>query len=287
MSKLSIILPLLLVMISCNGSENQTPDLKRYEVKSGIVKYVTTISGKVMGSTISGNGTEDLYFKNWGAVELKEVRSSETNQINVFGQKKTETKEVHSMNKLDDGESYYVDFDNKQIIAGRDMAMDMIKMFDPNADAGAVGKNMLEGLGGKKVGTESILGFSCELWEIPGGKQWLYKGVVLKMEMTVMGIKTVTQAQSADFDISVADRYFSLPDFPIQKQESVFDEVDFNDDMEDMDADMEKLSKMSYQEWKKIALSDREDDEIQNMSEAELREMYDMMQKMVKMRMGN
>ncbi len=293
MNKLSMILPLLLIMISCNSSGIKNSDnstIKRYEVKSAIVKYKTTTSGSVMGSKISGSGTESLYFKDWGAVELKETQIKETTEVSVFGHKNVENKETHTMNKLDGGESFSVDFDSKQIFAGRDMAMDMIKVLDPNADAGAVGKNMLEGIGGNIVGSENVLGFKCDIWEIPGGKQWIYKGVVLKSEVTVLGIKTVTQAQSADFNLKVADKYFVLPDFPIQKQESVFGEVDFQmnmEDMEDMDADMDKLSKMSYQQWKKLALSDKDDDEIQNMSEAELRETYDMMQKMIKMRMGN
>jgi hypothetical protein len=293
MNKLSIILPLLMIMTSCHGSGHKNSDnqeIKRYEVKSGIVKYVITISGNVMGSKIDGSGTESLFFKDWGAMELKDNQTSETTEVSLFGHKNTETTQTHTMYKLDDGISFSVDFDNKQIIVGRDMAMDMIKMMDPNADAGAVGKNMLESMGGEIIGSESILGYTCDLWKVPGGKQWIYKGVVLKSEIKVSGIKTVTLAQSADFNVNVADKHFELPNFPIQKQESLFGQEDFqmdNEDMEDMDADIEKLSKMSFKEWKKLALSDKDDEEIQNMSESELREMYDMMQKMIKMRKEN
>lgn len=47
-------------------------ELKRYEVKSGMVEYATTSSGKMMGSTISGEGSEKLYFKDFGEIELRE-----------------------------------------------------------------------------------------------------------------------------------------------------------------------------------------------------------------------
>lgn len=287
MKKSGIILSIALALIGNMGnSQNQ---LKRYEVKSGMVEYVTTTSGKVMGSTVEGSGTESLFFKDWGAVEVKEEKSSKTTTNSMLGTSNTETSEAHTMNKLDNGETYFVDFNKKQITAGRDMAMDMIKAFQPNADAGATGKSMLEGMGGKKVGTEKFLGYSCEIWELAGGKQWIYKGVVLKLDMTVMGIKTTTVAKSAKFDVTVSDSHFKLPDFPIQKQESFMDNDDYDQD-EDMgpsDEDIDKLSKMSFEEWKKLVLADDENTELKNMSDAELRQSFDLMQKMIKAQRGN
>jgi len=297
MRKLTIILSLLIVTISCKGNENKAIDslavtdkqenkLKRYEVKSGIVQYTSKISGKVIGSVIAGSGTESLYFKDWGAVELVEEKSSQTTTTNIFGKKSIETTNPHTMSKLDNGESYHVDFDKKQIFLSRDMAMDVTKAFHPNADAGDVGKNMLESMGGKKIGNEKFLGYNCEIWDIMGAKQWMYKGVVLKLEMTVMGITTIKEATSAKFNASVSEKYFKLPNYPIQKEEGFVNNEEFEDDMEEMDANMEKISKMSFEEWKKMALADKEDEEMQNMSEKELHQTYDMIQKMVKMRKG-
>jgi hypothetical protein len=298
MKKLSIILALFVVIVSCKGneakaadgktiqSEKQDPKLKRYEVKSGIIHYKSSVSGKVMGSVITGSGTEDVYFKDWGAIELIETKATQTTNTNIFGQKSTETTNTHTIAKLNNGESYHVDFDKKQIFLRRDMAMDMTKVFQPNADAGKVGKDMLEGMGGKKIGNEKFLGYDCEVWDIMGGKQWMYKGVVLKLEMTVMGIKTVKEATSAKFGVTVADKYFKLPDFPIVKEEGFLNNDEMDEEMKEMNKQMEKMEKMSFEEWKKLALSDKEDQEIQNMSEEELRQTYDMMQQMIKMRKG-
>ena len=61
---------------------------------------------------------------------------------------------------------------------------------------------------------------------------------------------------------------------------------EYEESMEDMKANMDKLSKMSFEEWKKLALADKEDEEMQNMSDEELRKTYDMMQQMIKMRKG-
>ncbi len=282
MKNLTTLLVLLFTMSSCNGSEQDK--LKRYHVKSGIVEYQTTISGKVMGSTISGSGTEKLYFKEWGAVELKENESNQTTAVKFFGKSSTETENTHSIVKLDNGKTYSVDFKNKKIYVNRDMAMDLTKAFYPDADASEAGKSMLESMGGKKTGNEKFMGYNCEVWELSGGKQWIYKGAMLKAEITLLGITTVTQATSANFDISVPDKYFQLPNFPMVETESFIDDDEFEESMEDTDAAMEKISEMSYEEWKKIALE--EDEDLQSLNEDELRETFDMIQKMLKMRMG-
>ena len=281
MKKISIILSLAVLLVSCNGNSQNT--LKRYEVKSGIIKYTSTISGKVLGGKVKGSGTEDLYFKNWGAVELKEEQSSQTITMKFFGREKIETTSTHVMNKLDNGESYLADFDKKIIYATRDLAMDMMKQ--SNTDAGETGKNMLESVGGKIVGNENILGYNCEVWDINGAKQWMYKGVVLKMDITVFGIRTLMEATSAKFDVSVTDANFKLPDFPIQKQEGFMNNQEFEGEMDDMNDNMDQISKLSFKEWKKMATEN--DEEMREMSDEELRDIYDMIQKMVKMKRGN
>jgi len=280
MKKINILLSFLVVLASCSG--NSQNKLKRYEVKSGIVKYTSTISGKVIGSKIAGSGTENLYFKDWGALELKETTSEQTTTMKFFGKEKVETTSTHFINKLDNGESYLANFDTKIITVSRDPMMDMMKQSNTNATE--AGKNMLESMGGKIVGTESVLGHSCEVWDVMGAKQWLYKGVMLKMEVTLLGVKTITQATSAKFDVSVADANFKLPDFPMQKMEGFMNNDEFDDELEDMDAKMNELSKLSFEDWKKMAT--KNDPEMSEMSDEELRQTYDMIQKMIKMRKG-
>lgn len=277
-----IIVCVFMAIASCSG--NSQTELKRYDVKSGMVEYVITTSGKVLGSTMSGQGTENLYFKDWGAIELLEEKSIQTTETSIFGMKNSETTNTHTMSKLDDGESYHVDFDKKQIFLRRDLAMDMTKNYREDGDAGEVGKEMLESLGGKVIGVEKFLGYDCELWDVMGAKQWMYKGVVLKMEMTMLGITTIKEAKTAVFNNKVADKYFELPDFPIQKEEGFLDNDEYEEEMEDMDEKKEFLRNMSFEEWKKMALSDKTDTEMQNMSDAELRKTYDMIQQMLKMK---
>ncbi|WP_179318248.1 hypothetical protein [Winogradskyella helgolandensis] len=287
-----------LMLLSCNESQSNTyidtlantPQqdtmLKRYKVKSGIITYKITITGDVMGSKITGSGTESLYFTNYGALELVEEITSQTTAVNVFGNKSTKTTETHTMKKLDNGDSYSVDFKQKKIYKIQDPAMQLTKTYEPNADAGEVGEDMLTAIGGKKIGNETYKDFECDIWEAMGIKQWIYKGVTLKSVGTLMGIKTTKEATNIAFNIDVSESHFKLPDYTIVEQDELFGDVeidtDFNSNLEDTDYDLSKIKNMSFEEWKKKATLN--DEELGEMSEAELRETYDMIQKMIKMR---
>jgi len=258
--------------------KNTQNTLKRYNLKSGIVKYKTDIKGKVMGSSIDGSGTEEIYFKDWGATELKKSDSKQITHINIFGQKKTEVNEEHTINKLENGKSYSVDMNNKIIYVKNDPTMEMIKKFG-NGDVVSAGEKLLEGMGGKKTGKEKILGYECDVWEIPGGKQWIYKGIPLKLEMTMMGITTTNTATEAKFNIDVPEKYFKLPDYPVQEIQNPFGES--MSDMPDMNdpenqKELEKMKKMSYDEYKKMVLEDEP-----NTPESEIKMGYQLMKTMV------
>lgn len=298
MKKISLIIALMVIAIGCKGNENNPSDslslkassqeqqLKRYDIKSGIIKYKTTISGKVIASTITGSGTEVRYFKHWGALELFEQESTTSTHTVVMGREINETTSDHQMSKLDHGESYTVDFKNKTISQQKDMAMEMIKKMHPDKDAGEVGKSMLEGMGGKKTGKEIFLGYQCEIWDLMGVKQWIYKGVMLKSEANLMGITTITEATKATFNNTVPDSNFELPNYKLIKQESFIDNGDDYPDSFDSDeiseADMEKLRNMSFEEWKTLVQKD--DPEMKESSDEELRQIYSTIQFMVKKR---
>jgi hypothetical protein len=298
MKKLHIIILALsgmLVISNCNGNENgnqpgaekqsiatdvsaKKNTIKRYMVKSGIVKYKTTIKGKMMGSTIDGSGTEELYFRDWGALELKKNDSKQVTHINIFGQKKTEVEETHTIDKLDNGKSYSVDTKNKIIYVKRDPAIEMVKNFG-DGDVADVSKKMLESMGGKKVGNEKVMGYNCEVWEIPGGKQWIYKGIPLKFEMTMMGITTTTVATEAKFDVNVPDKYFELPDYPIQEMEGFQSDEAYEADQKEMKKNAQQMKKMTFEEYKKM-VKQSDPETFKNTSEEELKMGYEMMKKM-------
>ena len=261
--------------LSKNTAVSDNVVLKRYHVKSGIVKYKTRINGKVMGSTIEGTGTQELYFKNWGNTELKKSDEKKITHINIFGQKKTEVENTKTIDKLDNGKSYTVDEKNKVIYVRQDPAMNMMKNMKQE-DVSDAGESMLKSLGGKKIGTGKVLGYTCDVWQIPGGKQWIYKGVPLKLEMTLMGITTTNEATEAKFNVSVPDKYFDLPDYPVQQMPGIENNMQ---QTKDMKQGAEKIRKMSFKQYKEM-LQKNDPEAFKNMSENDLKMSYKLMQKM-------
>jgi len=290
MKKIAIMLFLTFLLTSCGKSETEKSidnAYKRYPVESGIVKYKTTTKGKVMGSNISGNGESSLYFKNYGALELTEDKSTQTTEINLFGKKNKTEEKNHSMTKMENGMVFSVDFDKKKIHKMENIGATMLKGVDVNK----VGKEMLQTMGGKKIADEKFKGYNCEVWDLNGSKQYFYKGIPLRSEVKMMGITTITEATEVKFETNVSDSKFKLPDFEVVEIENMLsgesiDEImnsgEFQDDMEDVKENIEALSKMSFKEWKEIA--QKNDPEMAEMSDKELRQTYDMMQQMLKLR---
>ena len=260
---------------------NEPNELKRYDVKSAIVHYKLTTTGNTIGSTVEGSGNESLYFKDWGAIELLEEEATQTTHTKIFGNESTETNSTHTLNKINHSQNYNVDFDRKTITLSKNAAIDAMQQ--NNTDVSEAGRKMLKNMGGEIIGHDIILGRDCEIWKVIGSKQWMHKGVVLRIETSILGIKTTKEATSAEFNIPVADKYFKLPDFPIQEAEDYQDNDTYDEEMKAMDENMEQLRKMTFTEWKNKYVT--YDTNLQAMSDQELHQTYDMIQKMIRIRM--
>ena len=257
-----IILIAVAALFSLNGFAKTAGELKRYEIKSGIIEYKTRTFGKVLFTKIDTRSTKTVAFSNYGAKESQDEISIDN-----------KNKETHTLVVLDNGVTYSVDFKKEQITKTTD-AMVMMHM-EQNKDMGQTGEEMLIAMGAKKTGTGEVLGYECDIWEVSGGKQWMYKGVVLKIEMVVMGITTLEEATSIKFNVAVAKKYFDLPDFEII--DLTENEMDYSDaDDGPSQEEKEKMKNMTYEEFK--AMIKRNDPEgYKEMTEEELQSAYKMM----------
>jgi hypothetical protein len=247
--------------------ESFNEKMKRYEVKSGIIEYQTSTEGNVMGFKIEGEGTKKVVFKDWGAVELVEEKKTENN----MGQRS----KTHNLSKFDNGITYSVNFDDKKILKGDQKGMfnTLTTSHDNMAEAG---KSMLESMGGKKIGEDKIQSYECEIWEVMGQKVWLYKGLTLRMEVNVMGIKTIEEAIMIKLNSSIDSEDLNLPDFPVMELEGMQMPALDNEEKENLN----KIKKMSFEEFKEMA---KEEEELKNMAEKELKQTFEMMKKMAEM----
>lgn len=270
---------LLLLIISCkesndkiNGDQSEKETLtvmKRYDYKSGKINYKTIMSGNVMGSEIKGEGTENLVFSDWGSKEIKEVTSTQTTSVNVMGYQSTETESVHTKDILDKNTYYQIDYVAEKIYK---LNLKDLKEVD-NPIWQTTTKDYLEQMGAKMIGKESVLGYECSVWELMDSKLWIHKGIVLKQSTTMMGVSVMNEATSAEFNTSV-DMGYKLPDFAVEEFEDIQSMMSKSPDFE-TDASNEVFEKMSFEEWKEMMLENDQAGLIKQMSDQQLKEIYE------------
>ena len=189
-----------------------TNTLKRYDVKSGKVEYSIKESGNIMGMVkIKGIGKKRLVFDNYGAKNLTE--ENRVKKETAGGKSKVE--KIHTIQYMNAGIIYQVNFKSKKIIRMKNPTMALSAMMGAGKDTGQTTKAIMKSMGGKKVGTDKVLGYSCDVWDLMGIKQCIYKGIPLRIESNIMGLKSTQMATKADFDISLSEDDFKLPDFPL------------------------------------------------------------------------
>ncbi len=199
----------LVALIGSSISLASGSQMAMYDVKSGKIEYGIKGSGEIMGSKMQTVGKKRVIFDDNGAKNLTEENKIEKQTI--MGQKKT-TKS-HTMTYLKDGMVYHVNFDNKRIMRMENMGM--AGLMGGGNNMKQTGESMMKKMGGKKIGTDKVLGYSCDVWNLMGTKQCMYKGIPLRVETNVMGLKNTEVATKAEFDISLSKDDFKLPDFPI------------------------------------------------------------------------
>ena len=179
----------------------------RYNIKSGIVEYeiIGNTEGGAKGDTISG--TSKLYFKDFGNLELTDERIIQT----IMGEKEEE----RTISKIVNEKLLTVDF-NDEVIYSQKLVLD-----EENSIQNIKTYEALIQMGAKNLGTEEILGYKCEVWQLGEDKIWVYNTVPLKQVSQSLGIVQIQQAKFAVFNIDIKDDKFKLPSFPVKPIEEI------------------------------------------------------------------
>lgn len=179
----------------------------RYNIKSGIVEYeiIGNTEGGAKGDTISG--TSKLYFKDFGNLELTDERIIQT----IMGEKEEE----RTISKIVNEKLLTVDF-NDEVIYSQKLVLD-----EENPIQNIKTYEAFIQMGAKKLGTEEILGYKCEVWQLGEDKIWVYNTVPLKQVSQSLGIVQIQQAKFAVFNIDIKDDKFKLPSFPVKPIEEI------------------------------------------------------------------
>ncbi len=157
----------------------------------------------VYQSSGSITGTETMYFDNYGMLEVKNTKAS----LDMMG-----IKQVTDTKVIMDGKWIYTLDKN----SGEATKMDnpLYSMYPEGGDIEKIGEEMMTNMGGKKIGTETLLGKKCEIWEIQKlmSKIWVWKSIPIKSELNMMGMKITSIATSVEVDIDVSPDEFKIPE---------------------------------------------------------------------------
>lgn len=173
---------------------------QRFAIKSGHITW-----------ELSGNttGTKSLWWDDYGnKTRTEENTVTVTRILGMRSETKTHTVTITkgdqfwSVNMEDNtGQSgtlpYYDDYDNYGELS--------------EAEQKQMEDDILAAFGGRRVGSEKVMGYTCEIIEVMGAKTWVYKGVSLKSEAKIMGITVNERATQFDPGARVSVSRFDPP----------------------------------------------------------------------------
>lgn len=185
----------------------------RYEVKSAMVEYEIIGSGDVAGVATTVSGTSKLYFKDFGNLELIDEKIQQI----ISGDKEEE----RIVSKISGDKIYTVDFTD-EVIYTQKMVLD-----DENLNVR--NKEAFISMGAKFLGTENILTYTCDVWQLGEDKIWMHNTVPLKIISKSLGLVQIQEAKLAFFNIIIKDDKFKLPAYPIRAMDEIIGDVDSNE----------------------------------------------------------
>jgi len=208
-----------------------TNQMKRYDIKSGKIDFKIIKSGNIMGMVQTKTvGKKRMVFDHFGAREIVEI--SQVTKETTGG--KSKVRKEHTLTYLHEAIVYHVDFQRKVITRMQNPALAMSTVLGGGESLQQQGKAMLQKMGGKMIGKDKVLGYSCEVWDLMGVQQCIYRGVTLRVISDIMGIKSTEVATKITFNLSLDKEDFVLPDFPITDSTGQVLQID-RDDLDVMD----------------------------------------------------
>lgn len=234
------ILLIALLLGSIAGAYSQQKG-GRYALKSGHVEY------KLGGNA---TGTKTIWWDNYGEKTYTEEKSVTVTKFMGM----TSREETHKITITVKDKFWSADLlegsGQKGTLEYYDMGLEMAESMT-EAEAKQLEEEIIASFGGERLGTESVLGNTCEVIEIMGVKSWICKGVTLKVEGKVLGIETKEIATDFDKNCSVPSSKFNPPsgidytDFDAQRQAYYGEMMDNSDDYEEEESDVD-LVPLSY-----------------------------------------
>jgi hypothetical protein len=201
MKSMMLVVVMLICLISCQNKKSQVDEETegllgkvgkgKYGIESGVVEYKT----KMMGM----DAIQKLYFTGYGEKE------STVTEIEMMGMK------LKSVTVTKDGMMYNYD---PQQRTGSKTSMDP----KSNIDFENLTEQVMDDMKIRKVGEENLLGRQCIKYSIDNatlqmkGFYWVWKGIPLKTDVDMGGMKMVLEAVKVEENVAVPDNQFEIPE---------------------------------------------------------------------------
>ncbi len=168
-------------------------EVKKYTVESGEISY------KYSGMK---EGVGSLVFDQWGLREVQETKISEE----LSGQ------EVHTIMHTSPEFITTIDAIAETGIQVENRLLKAIIEKPDGRHLTEIGIDILKDLGGVQVGTDTVAGYECDLWEVPEIQvtQCLYNGVLLSMGSDFGGVTFRVEAEKAEFGKAINPDLFTI-----------------------------------------------------------------------------
>ncbi len=201
----------ILLVLSLLSSAEAYTTFKVFDVKRAIINYKIKGKGKIaQDNYLSIDGNSSLVFDDWGMRKLYKEKYVETTKGSVAN-----SRTIFTLYLDDRGDISKVDFKNKKINKREDL---IVKAAIKNGEN--LYQKQIEDMKAKgtNIDTSVVLGYPCAVWLYKSKKRCIYKGISLREESMVSGIKVVKEAISIDFDSNFSRDAFVLPNFKEDKQ---------------------------------------------------------------------
>ncbi len=198
------VLPAILIFVSAQNAEAQRSSkqlldegYKRYGIEFCTVTY------ELVGML---KGTETITFDRYG---LREAKLTKTTMSAG-----TITVTTNTLTIMDGEFTYAIDLDKKTGTKTTNTMTSSLAQQYGEKNMEAIGDEMMKRMGGKKTGSETIAGKTCDRWDVAQLKSTslVWKGIPLKTEVTLTGTKSGTTAVKVDDKTGVTDKMFQIPE---------------------------------------------------------------------------
>ncbi len=178
---------LLFVLSETYGQE---ASLKPYGIKSGVIEY--SYSGDKVGK-----GT--LYFDDYG---LKSAMYTDA----------VERGEKRKSWVVTSGDFQYM-WDPEKSSEGMKLKNPIIDWINSAAegDIESFSESMYAKMGMEKSGSETLLGKECKVMKGKRGKALVWNGILMLLDMKMMGYKSHQEATDIKINLPVESKYFIIP----------------------------------------------------------------------------